>query len=95
MPGIFLADGAAASAADRCHSLSSLAPPPAALASLPLLACQENRFAAFSYILLTASYIVFDSYICSASYIACGQLGEYNITFCVSRKYNEIRQDFI
>jgi len=33
--GIFLADGAAASSADRCHSLSSLHPPPAAVASLP------------------------------------------------------------
>jgi hypothetical protein len=35
VPGIFVADGAASSSADRCHSLSSLHPPPAALASLP------------------------------------------------------------
>ena len=36
MPGIFLADGAAASSADRCHSLRSLHPPLAALPSLPI-----------------------------------------------------------
>ena len=41
VPGSFLADDAAASSADRCHSLRSLAPPPAALPSLPLLACQS------------------------------------------------------
>ena len=35
VPGIFLAGGAASSSADRCHSLSSLYSPPAALASLP------------------------------------------------------------
>jgi len=35
MPGIFVADGAAFAAADRCHSLRSLHPPPAALPSLP------------------------------------------------------------
>ena len=33
--GIFVGDGAPASAADRCHSLGSLIPPPAALPSLP------------------------------------------------------------
>ena len=32
-----LADGAAASLADRCHSLPSLLPPPAAVGSLPKL----------------------------------------------------------
>ena len=36
VPGIFLADGAAASAADHGHSLRSLALPQAALPSLPL-----------------------------------------------------------
>ena len=35
VPGIFVGGGAPASSADRCHSLSSLYPPPAALASLP------------------------------------------------------------
>ena len=35
VPGIFVGGGAPASSADRCHSLSSLHPPPAALASLP------------------------------------------------------------
>jgi len=35
VPGIFLADSAASSAADRGHSLSSLYPPQAAVASLP------------------------------------------------------------
>ena len=35
VPGIFLADGAASSSADRCHSLPSLAPPLAAVGSLP------------------------------------------------------------
>ena len=35
VPGIFVADGAAFAAADRCHSLRSLYPPPAALPSLP------------------------------------------------------------
>ena len=34
VPGIFLADGAASSSADRCHSLRSLHPPQAALPSL-------------------------------------------------------------
>ena len=37
VPGIFLADKAASSSADRCHSLRSLAPPPAALPSLPMV----------------------------------------------------------
>ena len=36
MPDIFLADRAASSAIDRCHSLRSLLPPLAALPSLPL-----------------------------------------------------------
>jgi len=36
VPGIFVAFEKASSSADRCHSLSSLFPPPAALASLPL-----------------------------------------------------------
>ena len=36
MPGIFVADGAASSSADRGHSLRSLHPPPAALPSLPI-----------------------------------------------------------
>jgi hypothetical protein len=36
VPGIFLADGAASSSADRCHSLRSLHPPLAALPSLPI-----------------------------------------------------------
>ena len=35
VPGIFVGDSAPSSSADRCHSLSSLLPPPAALASLP------------------------------------------------------------
>ena len=35
VPGIFVAVGAASSSADRCHSLRSLHPPPAALPSLP------------------------------------------------------------
>ena len=35
VPGIFVADGAASSSADRGHSLCSLFPPPAAVASLP------------------------------------------------------------
>ncbi|MBQ3252522.1 MAG: hypothetical protein IJB02_04710, partial [Oscillospiraceae bacterium] len=35
VPGIFVADGAASSSADRCHSLRSLYPPQAALPSLP------------------------------------------------------------
>ena len=35
VPGIFVGGRAPASSADRCHSLSSLYPPPAALASLP------------------------------------------------------------
>ena len=37
VPGIFLADGAASSSADRCHSLGSLFPPQAAVASLPMV----------------------------------------------------------
>ena len=36
VPGIFVGDGAPSSSADRCHSLSSLIPPLAALASLPV-----------------------------------------------------------
>ncbi len=36
VPDIFLADKAAASAIDRCHSLPSLLPPPAAVGSLPM-----------------------------------------------------------
>jgi len=36
VPGIFLADGAAASSADRGHSLASFLPPPAAVGSLPI-----------------------------------------------------------
>ena len=40
VPDIFLGFEKPSSAIDRCHSLSSLVPPPAALASLPLLACQ-------------------------------------------------------
>ena len=36
VPGIFVADGAASSAADRGHSLPSLPPPPAAVGSLPI-----------------------------------------------------------
>ena len=36
VPGIFLADGAAASSADRGHSLPSLYLPLAALGSLPI-----------------------------------------------------------
>ena len=35
VPGIFVGDSAPASSADRCHSLRSLLPPPAALPSLP------------------------------------------------------------
>ena len=35
VPGIFVGDGAPSSSADRCHSLRSLLPPPAALPSLP------------------------------------------------------------
>jgi len=35
VPGIFVALEKASSSADRCHSLGSLHPPPAALASLP------------------------------------------------------------
>ena len=34
VPGIFVGGGAPSSVADRCHSLSSLFPPPAAVASL-------------------------------------------------------------
>jgi len=37
VPGVRLADCAAALHTDRCHSLSSLHPPPAAVASLPVL----------------------------------------------------------
>ena len=37
VPGIFLADGAASSSADRGHSFGSLTPPQAAVASLPKL----------------------------------------------------------
>jgi len=37
VPGVRLADGATALHTDRCHSLSSLHPPPAAVASLPVL----------------------------------------------------------
>jgi len=36
VPGIFVGDGAPSSSADRCHSLRSLYPPPAALPSLPI-----------------------------------------------------------
>ena len=36
VPGVRLADGAAALHTDRCHSLRSLYPPPAALPSLPI-----------------------------------------------------------
>jgi len=39
VPGIFVAFEKASSSADRCHSLSSLYPPPAALASLPPGSC--------------------------------------------------------
>ena len=35
VPGICVGDGAPSSSADRCHSLRSLLPPPAALPSLP------------------------------------------------------------
>jgi len=35
--GIFLADGAASSSADRCHSLRSLHPPQAVLPSIPMV----------------------------------------------------------
>ena len=35
VPGIFVGDKAPSSSADRCHSLSSLFPPPAAVGSLP------------------------------------------------------------
>ena len=35
VPGIFVGDGAPSSAADHCHSLGSLNPPQAAVASLP------------------------------------------------------------
>ena len=45
VPGIFLADGAAASSADRGHSLRSLYPPPAAL---PLLPCRFHISFSFS-----------------------------------------------
>ena len=41
VPGIFVADGAASSSADRGHSLRSLLPPPAALPSLPTSARPE------------------------------------------------------
>jgi len=37
VPGVRLADGATALYTDRCHSLSFLHPPPAAVASLPVL----------------------------------------------------------
>ena len=37
VPGVRLADGAAALHTDRCHSLPSLPLPPAALGSLPKL----------------------------------------------------------
>ena len=37
VPGIFLADSAASSSADCSHSLRSLAPPQAALPSLPMV----------------------------------------------------------
>ena len=37
VPGIFLADGAASSSADRGHSLPSLSPPLAAVGSLPMV----------------------------------------------------------
>jgi len=36
VPGVRLADGAAAFHTDRCHSLRSLYPPPAVLGSLPI-----------------------------------------------------------
>ena len=40
VPAIFVADGAAASAGDRCHSLTLLYPPQTALGSLPLILCR-------------------------------------------------------
>ena len=43
VPVIFLAAGAAASAADRSHSLRSLYPPPAALPSLPTVPSVRRR----------------------------------------------------
>ena len=44
VPGIFVADGAASSAADRCHSLRSLHLPPAALPSLPTSFASLSRY---------------------------------------------------
>jgi len=50
VPGIFVADGAASSSADRCHSLTSLNLSQAALPSLPIpntevkLVCADNTW---------------------------------------------------
>ena len=46
VPGVLLADGAAASLTDRGHSLRSLLPPPAALPSLP--SCFHNFSISFT-----------------------------------------------
>ena len=42
VPGVRLADGAAALHTDRCHSLGSLHLPPAALPSLPQLELRSS-----------------------------------------------------
>ena len=44
VPGIFVADNAASSSTDHCHSLTSLFPPPAAVGSLPIPAVHLEAF---------------------------------------------------
>ena len=62
VPGVRLADGAAALHTDRSHSLSSLFPPPAAVASLPVL---DNRTAAHADVKYrTKEFCVFLWFLC-------------------------------
>ena len=70
VPGVRLAVGAAALHTDRCHSLCSLTPPPAAVASLPIL---DNRTAAHKCINIeptkqSPNRPLIDPYFCSILY---------------------------
>ncbi len=66
VPGVRLADGAAALHTDRCHSLSSLYLPPAALASLPIL---NNRRAGHLCVKHRTKFYTILFSICSKFYI--------------------------